>query len=683
MTSVAVRDSQAGSAGALAPLRRRGRWWLLGVVVAGWVAVWSFTRDTDTLAIGGATLTDAHQWLRDRAGWVEEAATAGTNPLFGLGNAISDALNALITFLQRLFTVAVYPRPYPEIGWLGVVGMAAWVTYALAGWRSVLVAIPAFLAFGFLGYWEDSIDLLIITLVSVTLAVVIGIPIAIAMARSRAVSAVVTPVLDVMQTMPSFVYLLPFAIIFGIGSAAATMVTLVYAMPPVIRVAAHGIRSVSPSTLEASRSLGVTGWQRLWDVELPMAKSTIIVGINQTMMAALSMATIAAFIDSPGLGQPVLEGLRRGQLGTSAVAGLAIVIMAIMLDRVTTAASVRTERTARSGSDNVRRRRLVLVGGGVLTSVAVWLSNTQVWANQFPTGPDLGAPISDAVDRVSAWLRSDLSELTTSIQEASTTLFLNPVQGLVANSPWYVTGVALLAVAAIAGGGRAFAATAICLAGIYVLDLWNNAMVTLTSVVTATAVAMFIGVALGVWMGRSKAADRGIRPLLDAAQTIPPFVYLVPILILFGPNRFTAILAGVIYAVPPATKLIADGIRRVAPATIEAAESAGTTRWQMITKVQLPMARSSLLLATNQGLLYVLSMVVIGGMVGAGALGGDIVTGFRQTSMMGRGLAAGIAIVLLGIMLDRITTHAAQRSAPGGARGRRPRILRGRTGGVT
>jgi glycine betaine/proline transport system permease protein len=683
MSSVAVRDSPAGSTGALAAVRRRGRWWLLGLVVAAWVAVWGFTRDTDTLAIGGATLTDAHQWLRDRAGWVEEAAAAGTNPLFVLGNAVSDALNALITFLQRLFTVAEFPRPYPEIGWLGVVGLAAWVTYALAGWRSVLVAIPAFLTFGFLGYWEDSIDLLIITLVSVTLAVVLGIPIAIAMARNKVVSAIVTPVLDVMQTMPSFVYLLPFAIIFGIGSAAATMVTLIYAMPPVIRVAAHGIRSVSPSTLEASRSLGVTGWQRLWGVELPMAKTTIMVGINQTMMAALSMATIAAFIDSPGLGQPVLEGLRRGQLGTSAVAGLAIVVMAIMLDRITTAASVRTERSARSGSDNLPRRRLALVGGGVLTVVAVWLSNTQVWANQFPTSPDLGAPISDAVERVTDWLRSDLSELTTSIQEAFTNLFLNPVQDLVASSPWYVTGAALLAVAALVGGSRAFGATAICLTGVYFLDLWNNAMVTLTSVVTATAVAMLIGVVLGVWMGRSTSADRGIRPLLDAAQTIPPFVYLVPILILFGPNRFTAILAGVIYAVPPATKLIADGIRGVAPATVEAAESVGSTQWQMITKVQLPMARSSLLLATNQGLLYVLSMVVIGGMVGAGALGGDIVTGFRQTSMVGRGLAAGIAIVLLGIMLDRITTHGAQRSAPGGARGGRPRILRGRTGGLT
>ena len=140
---------------------------------------------------------------------------------------------------------------------------------------------------------------------------------------------------------------------------------------------------------------------------------------------------------------------------------------------------------------------------------------------------------------------------------------------------------------------------------------------------------------------------------------MPPFVYLVPILILFGSNRFTAIVAGIVYAAPAAIKLVADGIRGVSPTTVEAAESAGTSRMQMITKVQLPMARGSLLLGANQGLLYVLSMVVIGGMVGAGALGFDIVTGFRQANYIGRGLAAGVCIVLLGIMLDRITTYGA------------------------
>ena len=123
---------------------------------------------------------------------------------------------------------------------------------------------------------------------------------------------------------------------------------------------------------------------------------------------------------------------------------------------------------------------------------------------------------------------------------------------------------------------------------------------------------------------------------------MPPFVYLVPILILFGSNRFTAIVAGIVYAAPAAIKLVADGVRGVSPTTIEAAESSGTSRWQMITKVQLPMARGSLLLGANQGLLYVLSMVVIGGMVGAGALGFDVVSGFRQANNIGRGLAAGI-----------------------------------------
>jgi glycine betaine/proline transport system permease protein len=139
-------------------------------------------------------------------------------------------------------------------------------------------------------------------------------------------------------------------------------------------------------------------------------------------------------------------------------------------------------------------------------------------------------------------------------------------------------------------------------------------------------------------------------------------VPLIPVLILFGPNRFTAIIAGVIYAVPIATKLVADGIRGVSPETVEASRSTGANRWQEITKVQLPMARGSVLLATNQGLLYVLSMVVIGGMVGAGALGFDIVKGFRQAEYVGKGLAAGITIVLLGIMLDRITTYGARRA---------------------
>ena len=168
-------------------------------------------------------------------------------------------------------------------------------------------------------------------------------------------------------------------------------------------------------------------------------------------------------------------------------------------------------------------------------------------------------------------------------------------------------------------------------------------------------------------MGRSDRVDRYLRPVLDAGQTMPPFVYLIPVLALFGATRFTAIVAAIVYAAPAAIKIVADGIKAVSATTVEAAQSAGAVAIQIITKVQIPMARSAFTVAANQGLLYVLSMVVIGGLVGAGALGYDVVAGFKQLPLQGRGLAAGFSIVLIGVMLDRITTYAAQRR-----RGRQP-----------
>jgi glycine betaine/proline transport system permease protein len=193
-------------------------------------------------------------------------------------------------------------------------------------------------------------------------------------------------------------------------------------------------------------------------------------------------------------------------------------------------------------------------------------------------------------------------------------------------------------------------------------------MVVLNMTLVATLLVMVLALVFGVWMARSKRADFVIRPVLDAGQTIPAFVYLIPVLALFGPTRFTAIVAGIIYAAPAAIKLVADGVRAVSPGVIEACRSNGSTRWQEIRKVQLPMAKGSLVLATNQGLLYVLAMVVIGGLVGAGALGYDVVYGLaHSTDYGGKGIAAGLSIVLLGIFIDRVTRAAADRAGAGTA----------------
>jgi glycine betaine/proline transport system permease protein len=172
---------------------------------------------------------------------------------------------------------------------------------------------------------------------------------------------------------------------------------------------------------------------------------------------------------------------------------------------------------------------------------------------------------------------------------------------------------------------------------------------------------MLLAFLVGVWMGRSRKVDTAIRPILDALQTIPPFVYLIPAVALFEASRFTAIVAAIAFAAPFAIKIIADGVKGVPAATVEAANSAGASRWQMIGKVQLPMARGSAVLAANQGLLLVLSMVVIGGMVGGGGLGFLVVSGFSQLEDFGKGLAASIAITAMGVMLDRVTRHTAAR----------------------
>jgi glycine betaine/proline transport system permease protein len=513
------------------------------------------------------------------------------------------------------------------------------------------------------------------------------------MARRRAVSAVVTPVLDLMQTMPAFAYLAPLALFFGIGAASAVVCTLIYSLPPLVRITEHGLRSVPATTIEAASSLGVSRGQLLRQVQLPMARRTIVVGINQCTMAALSMATIAAFVNSPGLGKPVIAALQSLDVGSAAVSGMAIVLAAIMLDRTTTAASERSEKQNRGSVASVGRpgvvlmtvvleklprwaseqsrgrrprpsplfRRAMLALTFVPVLVAVVLSRQYLGLARFPESANVGPRIADGVNSFTNAFVDSVDTVTNAFKNAVSYGFLNPLQSLLGETPFWLMALVLVAVAFLLGGWRPAAVTVVCEAVILGTGLWHDSMVTLTMTIVATVLVMVVAMVLGVAMGRNRRADTVIRPFLDTFQTIPPFVYLVPALALFGSSRFTAIVAAMAYAVPIATKLVADGIRGVSPATVEAARSQGITSRQMIAKVQLPMAREALVLATNQGLLYVLSMVVIGGMVGGGSLGYIVVSGFSQTQLFGKGLAAGIAITALGIMLDRIARYAAAR----------------------
>ena len=561
--------------------------------------------------------------------------------------------------------------------------MTAICTYlaaALGNLRVAVLTAATLVVMGLQGLWVDSMETLAMTAAAVLVSLLIGIPLGVLAGFNDTVDRLITPVLDFMQTMPPFVYLAPLALFFGIGPAASVIVTLIFAAPPVIRLTAHGIRGVAPATVEASRALGATRWQTLTGVLIPMARRTIVLGINQTIMAALAMVTIAALIDGPGLGKIVVKALAALDVGTAFNAGMALVIMAIMLDRLTTAMAMRSEGVGRGpqrktgwAAQTRQRRRPLLIAGAVVVLVLAWLSRTYVWAATFPSvkgGPlDLGRYVRQAGDSTTAWVQSTFPWLSEGLMTFVTTKVIDPLQALLETSPWWLTAGGILALAWIAGRLVGVITAALCLALVIWTGLWQDTMVTLASTLVATVIVMLIGAVLGVWMGRSGRADALIRPVLDAAQVMPPFVYMVPVLALFAPGRFSAAIAAVVYAAPVAVKIIADGVRNVSRTTVEAAVASGSTSGQVIRKVQLPMAMPALVVAANQGLIFVLSMVVMGAMVGGGALGNDVLGGFTQREMFGKGLAAGLSIVLLGIMLDRITQAASRRT---GRPARRP-----------
>ena len=649
---------------------------VLGVVVV-WIALFWLLRGQDTLALAGRERTGVMRWLTDfRDGVI---ASRDTNPVVALTTGIGGLIRDVFEFLQRLFSAPALPRPVPQVGWLGVTALAAWVGLAVAGVRMAVLVAATFVSFGVLGYWEEGVDLLLVTGMSVGVVVVLGLPLAVLMGTSPRARAVITPVLDAMQTMPTFVYLLPIVLFFGIGVSGAVVCTLIYAMPPLIRIGGHGIRTVSPTAIEATDSVGQTRWQRLLKVQLPMARKTLVVGLNQTIMAALSMAIIASYVDGPGLGDPVLSALIRNDVGSSLVPGLLIVLTAIMLDRTTTAASERAEKAARGVGLTGRTRTVVLAAAGVVALVCVYLSRLSFALAEFPdTG--LGPRLAQVLDSLTNGVVGVLQGAGEALKNAISYGLLNPLQALLSESPWWLTAIAICAIAVILGGLRVLLSTVPCLAGILAFGLWNHTMETLTMVLVGTLLVMAIGVVLGVWMARRPRVDLTLRPLLDAGQTIPAFCYLIPVLAMFGTTRVTAIFAASVSAAPPAIKLVADGVKGVPGTTLEASRSTGTTAWQEITQVQLPMARGSLVLAANQGLLYVLAMIVIGGLVGAQALGYDVVLGFSRSEEWGFGAAAGITIVLLGIMLDRITQAAASKQ---GASRRQSLLARARSGPKT
>jgi glycine betaine/proline transport system permease protein len=585
------------------------------------------------------------------------------------------------------------------------------IAWRVSDWRTALLCVGCLMLMGMFDLWQRSMQTLTLILVSVGFSLLIGIPLGIMMAFNRRIEMLVQPVLDGMQTLPTFVYLIPVILFFGIADVPSLVATVIYAVPPAARLTALGLKQVPEETLEAARAFGSTRWQTLYKVQFPMALPSIMAGVNQTIMMALSMVVIAALIGAGGLGREVSFALRRLRVGDAFEAGLAIVAMAILLDRLTEGwgqAKVKKQRVFRLLPDMLARfnwaRRFEgwlertfrwkiqrslsprwgkngyrsspvrgwlwikahLVGrryGYWAASLLLLWGLTQLLTAQGVTGypENWHWSIRDEVDSAVEWAQINLYEIegtaigTGPLSDFVSVELLMPLRNILqTHLPW---SILVLLVASLAWGIsdlRLAVLAGLGLLSIGLLGMWSEAMDTLSQVMIAVVVSVIIGIPLGVLSARFRTLERLLRPVLDTLQTIPSFVYLVPMIMLFNLGRVPGVLASILYALPPVIRLTSLGIQQVDKTVLEAAQSFGSSPWQVLYKVQLPLALPTIMLGINQTIMMVLAMVVVAGLVGGGGLGFEVVSALAEKEL-GRGLEAGLAIMAMAMVLDRIT----------------------------
>jgi glycine betaine/proline transport system permease protein len=573
-------------------------------------------------------------------------------------NAVFRAFNGFASFLDDLVTWLTDLMHW--LTWIGTGVSVAAIVLRFGGVRAALWVVGAFVAFGLTGLWDESIQTLALMLAAVGLSLLIGVPLGVVAGRSTRFERLITPVLDAMQIVPAFAYLMPVVIFFSVGPGAAVITTMVYAVPPAVRITALGIRSVPQNTIEAAQAMGATVPQELAKVQLPLARRLLLLSVNQTILFALSMVVIAGLIGGKGLGDTVTSGLN-SYPALALLAGLVIVVLAMGLDRATEAIANRTDPTHRHLTDaRIRRLRILSAATALVVIGAV------------ATSRELGAGALYSRESAREWILARLQSALDYVQNPDTFVFhttswignhivqygLIPLQDFLSGTPWFVTVVGATAIALGVSSRRAAVTTFAMLLLTGVVGEWDNAMATLAQVLVAAVLAVAIGVALGVWAAESAIVSKILRPVNDVLQTLPQLVYIIPLIYLMPVSIVPGIVAGVLYAFPVVARLVESGLKGVEQNTVEAAAAYGATRRQILTKVKIPLAQN----------VMVLAVVVIGGLVGSGGLGYQVAQGLDR-SEFGLGVVASIAILALGIALDRITQGA--RTTRGGKETRR------------
>jgi glycine betaine/proline transport system permease protein len=471
----------------------------------------------------------------------------------------------------------------PPIPWLVVSAVFAAAAWLVSGMRLALFTLATFLYYALFGLWNEAMLTLASVSVTILLGVVIGLFAGIALWRWPRLEKVLNPLFDIMQTIPPFSYLVPVLVLFGFGPVAALVATMIFALPPMAKATAYALRRVPVSIMELSDMTGANFWQQQWKILISTARTDILLGLNQLVMMSLAMVILASMIGAGGLGGEVLKALQSLRFGRGLEAGVAITIMAIQL--YSFGHAIATRRPSHLDNERKGRRTLTFLA---IVGLAIVLALLVPELRVFPTEWTVSS--SDIWSKAIVWLNGHWGWFFEAFRAATTFWILRPLLGLMQGIGWFpaAAGIGLLCLAlGSAADSAAFGAD-------HPGDRFDRLLGTggdnASLGICRTLLSLLVGFPLGLWASSSRRVYRITDGIVTTLQTLPSFVYLIPIVMLLGPGDVSGVLAIAIYSMATTIRYVSHALKEIDKGVLEAADMFGASYWQTFFKVRLPLA---------------------------------------------------------------------------------------------
>jgi len=592
--------------------------------------------------------------------------------------------------------------------WPVTMALVAIVAHAAQGFRLVVFAVVSMLYMLVTGYWHQSMNSLALVAISVPLAIAVGFGCGVWGFYSKRAERVIMPSLDLLQTVPAFAYLIPILLLFGFGPVVGIIASVLFSFPPMVRNTILALRGVDDAVIESGLMSGATRAQLFWQVRLPSAQRQILLGVNQATMASLSMVIVASIIGGTAdIGWEVLTTMRKALFGESLLAGIVIALIAMLMDRITWGLAVRESEYNDDEPPSWHQRHRYWIFAVAAFAVLYSLSKFVPALHEYPEAWQYNP--AKYLDSAIAYVIVHYRGVIESIKTVSFFYIMLPTRigleqtvspyswgfdltaadiigyivlfvGLVGAAFYYVSGRAAIAVALFGliyffgltnipwpaliavfvflgwrlGGRKLALGTSLGLAFLLLTGSWDVAVLSLYMCGLAVIVSFIIGGAIGVWAAHNDRVSAIVRPINDTLQTMPLFVLLIPVVMIFKIGEFSALLAIIAYAIVPAVRYVEHGLRDLPEDVIEAATAMGCTPRQLLFQVKLPLAQPIIMLGLNQTIMYAIAMLVIAALVGTNDLGQQVYIGLGDGDF-GVGMIAGLGMAIIAMIADRMT----------------------------